>query len=173
MAYRWGPTWLVLLLSLGFGLAAGYAALQLLGRQPAELPGPQFRIEAIAADVGGYRVTLDHGLVLKVDTGDAPFNSRNMALLYPGKTVAVVSEGDPSVWSGGRRPCRRIVPLLQEGPPLLTLERYRVLTDAGFSDAEIAVSYAIPKGSSNQNRPPSPPGSALYARLSLCAREPE
>jgi hypothetical protein len=152
---------LLLLLALVSGGLAAYATMRLLQERTSALPAYQHVI-AIAGDPKGYDVIIGFSGKLRVDTTGVPANARNMALLYEGKTVAVTDDD---------RSCVTITPLLQVDPPELALDRYQELISLGFSNTDLAVSYALPAQTIHTTPDPSVYSAAdRYSVPSVCAR---
>lgn len=160
-------TMIVLLAALLSGALAGYAALLLLTRRTTELPATR-TILTITGEARGFALGLDDRRVLFVDTSAVPSNARNIALIYPGKKVAVVNDGASDRWPSARPGCEWIVPLFQEDPREITLREYERLRSLGFSRKDLAYSYAIPTGVPDSDSA-SVPGGLVYPGLSLCA----
>ena len=151
---------MLLLASVAGGLAA-YATMRLLKERTSGLPAT-WRVVAIADDPNGYRLNLGGGFRFLVDTANADSNARNMALLYEGKTVAVTDDD---------RNCVTITPLLQPDPPPLVLARYQELISLGFTNTDLAVSYALPAQTTHAIPDPSVYSAAgVYSVPSICAR---
>lgn len=164
-------TGVILALALASGGLAAYSTVRLMGDPPTpllEVPLDRHTVASIAAVPGGANIALDGDRSFFVDTASNPTNARNIALFYPGKQItlrpsaAVVAETSLDN-------CSPIVPVPEPDPPPLPLDAYRQLIAAGFSDAELAVSWDLPEGETNPNTTPAVEGIAARFAGILCA----
>lgn len=126
---------LVLVMAVVCGLTAAFAVMRLVGEQADSQPLPQYWVVRDIADAeAGVVITLSDDRRLRVDTLVSEESARSVALLYPGKTVAVEHTDG----------CTRVVPLLQSDRPELSEERYRALAAAGHRDRDLAVAWKLP-----------------------------